>query len=98
MDRHGCLTVFKGREILRHSHRNRCIAGNNFFYKAAHGFKTEGKRCDVKQEPVFITAVAGKKISLECCSDRHHFIRIDIGQRFAVKVIGHRLADAGHAS
>ena len=97
MDRHRGLTVLEGCKVLCHSYRNRRIAGNDFFDQAAHGLKTEGERCDVKQQPVFVAAVAGKQIGLERGTDCHHFIRVNIGKRFAVKIIGHCLADAGHA-
>jgi len=97
MDRHRGLTVLEGCEVLSHGYRNRRVAGNDFFNETAHGFKTQGKRCDVKKQPVFVAAVAGKQVCLKRSADCHHFIRINIGKRFAVKIIGHCLADAGHA-
>ena len=97
MDRHRGLTVLEGCKVLSHSHRNRRIAGNDFFDQTAHGLKTEGEGCDVKQEPIFVAAVAGKQIGLERGTDCHDFIRVDISQRFAIKVISDSFADAGHA-
>ena len=97
MDRHRGLAIAERGELLRARHRNRAVARDHALHQPAHHLQPERQRNHIEQQPVVTGGtVASQQIGLHGGAERHHLIRIDVGQRRLAEQIGDRLADMRH--
>ena len=96
LDGDGGLAILECSEVLRAGHRQRAVAGDDFFGQTAQGLDTQRQRNHVQQQPV-VTAVAGQRIGLQGGADGHHGVRVQIRQRRAAEKLTHRGTDGRHA-
>ncbi|MDG5974048.1 NAD-specific glutamate dehydrogenase, partial [Hydrogenophaga taeniospiralis CCUG 15921] len=91
------LAVLVSGEILRQRGRDGAVARHDALDQPAHGFDAERERDHVEQQQIAIAAVARERIGLDGRAQRHHLVRIQIGQRRLAEELAHRAADHRHA-
>ncbi|MDT4845154.1 NAD-specific glutamate dehydrogenase [compost metagenome] len=97
MQRQRSLPVLVGGEILRQRGGNGAVARHDALDQTAHRFDTERERNHVEQQQVAVTAVAGECVGLDGCAQRHHLVRIQVGQWLLAEELAHRATDHRHA-
>ena len=96
MQRHRGLTVPVGGEFLSPRDRYRGVTRNDFLDEPAHGLEPERQRNHIEQQQIAVGFVAGEHIGLQCRTDGHHFVGIDIGEYFLAEKRTDSLAHQRH--
>ena len=91
------LTILVSGEVLGHGRGNGLVARNDALYQAAHGFNAQGQRNDIEQEQIAGRVIACQLIGLNGGAQGHHFIGVQIVQRWLAKESGHGFLHLGHA-
>ena len=90
MDGQGRLAVLVGGEVLRLGCGDGFVARDDALDQAAHGFNTERQWNHIEQQQITGCVVAGELMGLDGGAQRHYFVRIQIGQGCARKIIAYR--------
>ncbi len=95
MDGHrGLIVIGSGEHLLRLG-RNGGVFLDELGHYAAQGLDAERKRRDIEQQHVFDFAL--QHAGLDCCADRHRFIRVDVLARLLAENLFHFFLYLGRA-
>jgi hypothetical protein len=98
VEAHRRLAVLEGGELLRLGDRNGGVARDHLLGQAAHRLQAERERDHVEQQPVVgAGAVAGQHVGLHGGAQRDHLVRVEVGQRLLLEVLGHGALHLRHA-
>ena len=92
---HGGLVIVSGGKDLGLLDRDGGIALDQHGHHTAQGFQTQRERCHIQQE--HILDFAAQHTSLDGCTNRNDFVRVDALMRFFLGDGAHQFLHHGHA-